>query len=44
MKGGGAVLSNKPVVVDGRVITANGPSAAPEFADATLSTISDVEK
>jgi putative intracellular protease/amidase len=44
MKAGGAVPINKPVVVDGRIITANGPSAAPEFAAAILSTITDVEK
>jgi protease I len=44
MKAGGAVLSNKAVVVDGRIITANGPAAAQEFAGAILSTIADVEK
>jgi len=39
MKSGGAVLVNKPVVVDGRIITANGPAAAQEFAGAILSAI-----
>jgi protease I len=43
MKGGGAVLVNQPVVVDGRIITANGPSASQEFADAILRTIAEVE-
>jgi len=44
MKAGGAVPINKPVVVDGRIITANGPSAAPEFAGAILRTIAEVER
>jgi protease I len=39
MKAGGAVLVNKPVVVDGQIITANGPAAAQEFADAILRAI-----
>ena len=39
MKSGGAVPVNKAVVVDGRIITANGPAAAEEFAGAILSTI-----
>jgi len=39
MKSGGAVLVNKAVVVDGRIITANGPAAAQEFAGAILSAI-----
>jgi protease I len=43
MKGGGAVLVNKPVVVDGRIITANGPSASREFADSILRTIAEIE-
>jgi len=41
MKGGGAVLVSKPVVVDGTVITANGPSAAQEFADSILRKITE---
>jgi protease I len=40
MKAGGAVLVNKPVIVEGRIITANGPAAAKEFADAILRIIS----
>ena len=43
MKAGGAVLVNKPVVVDGQIITANGPAAAREFAEAILRTIAEVE-
>ena len=39
MKSGRAVLVNKPVVVDGRIITANGPAAAQEFAGAIISAI-----
>jgi protease I len=42
MKSGGAVLVNKPVVVDGRIITANGPAAAQEFADAIFCTIREI--
>ena len=36
MKMGGAIIVNKPVVVDGRIVTANGPSAAKEFAEAVI--------
>jgi protease I len=43
MKAGGAVLVNKPVVADGNIITANGPSAAQEFADAILRKITEFE-
>lgn len=32
----GAVLSSRPVVASGNIITANGPSAAKEFADAVI--------
>ena len=39
IKSGGAVPVNKAVVVDGRIITANGPAAAQEFAGAILSAI-----
>jgi protease I len=42
MKGGGAVLINRPVVVDGTIITANGPSAAQEFADSVLRKITEI--
>ncbi|TAJ44513.1 DJ-1/PfpI family protein [Methanofollis fontis] len=34
---GGARLSERPVVTDGNVVTADGPSAAEEFARAILS-------
>ncbi len=43
MKAGGAVLVNKPVVMEGRIITANGPPASQEFADSILRTIAEVE-
>jgi len=43
MKGGGAVLVNKPVVVEGWITTANGPSASQEFADSILRTITEIE-
>lgn len=36
MKIGGAVLVNKPVVVDGKIITANGPPASKKFAAAIV--------
>jgi protease I len=36
MKGGGAVLQNQPVVVDTRIITANGPMASKAFAEAVV--------
>lgn len=39
MKAGGAVPVSKPVVVDGRIITANGPAAAQEFAGAIISAL-----
>jgi len=41
MKSGGAVPVKKPVVVEGRIITANGPAAAQEFADAILHAITE---
>jgi protease I len=43
MKGGGAVLVNQPVVIDTRIITANGPSASQAFADAVIKTLTAVE-
>jgi len=43
MKGGGAVLVNKPVVIDGYIITANGPPAAQEFADSIIQKIAEIE-
>jgi protease I len=43
MKSGGAVLVDKAVVADNRIITANGPAAAAEFADAFIRTLTAVE-
>ena len=43
MKGGGAVIVNRAVVIDGTVITADGPSAAQEFADSVLKNIAEIE-
>ena len=43
MKIGGAVITNAPVVKDGRVITANGPSASSAFADAIVKVLTAVE-
>ncbi len=39
MKAGGAVLLDRAVVSDGRIITANGPAAAAEFADTVIRTL-----
>jgi protease I len=39
MKSGGAVLVDKAVVSDGRIITANGPAAAKEFAETFIRTL-----
>jgi protease I len=36
MKLGGAVIVKKPVVVDGRIITADGPMASKEFSEAVV--------
>jgi len=43
MKGGGAVLVNQPVVVDTRIVTANGPSASKAFAETFVKTLTAVE-
>jgi len=43
MKAGGAVLVITPVVIDGTIITANGPSAAQEFAESILKKIAENE-
>jgi len=43
MKGGGAVLVNQPVVVDTRIVTANGPSASKAFAETFIKTLTAVE-
>jgi protease I len=39
MKKTHAILEDKPVVADGLIITANGPSAAKEFAGTVVSTL-----
>jgi protease I len=39
MKAGGAVLVDKAVVTDSRIITANGPAAAKEFAETFIRTL-----
>lgn len=36
LKDGGATYENKPVVVDGNIITANGPQSAKEFGKTIL--------
>jgi protease I len=41
MKKGKAILVGKPVVTDSRIITANGPFAAKEFAAAVVKELSD---
>jgi protease I len=41
MKKGRALLSPEPVVTDGRIITANGPAAAKNFAAAVVKELSD---
>ena len=43
MKAGGAVLVDKAVVSDGRIVTANGPEAAAEFADTFIRILTAVE-
>jgi protease I len=43
MKRGGAVLVDKPVVNDDRIITANGPAAAHEFADTLVRVLTAVK-
>ena len=43
MRIGGAVIVNTPVVRDGRVITANGPSASQAFADEIVHALTAVE-
>ncbi len=37
----GAVYQNEPVVIDGKIITANGPLAASEFAKGIVSLLRD---
>jgi protease I len=43
MKIGGAIISAKPVVVDGKIITANGPPASKEFAAALVKALTTPE-
>jgi protease I len=43
MKAGGAVLVDKAVVTDSRIVTGNGPEAAAEFAEAVIRTLTAVE-
>lgn len=39
MRAGGAVLADKAVVSDSRIVTANGPAAAKEFAGTVIRTL-----
>jgi protease I len=39
IKGAGGLLLNQPVVVDGRIVTGNGPDAATVFGEALLKLI-----
>ncbi len=39
IKSKGAVVSDQPVVQDGNIITANGPSASQEFAEAVIAAL-----
>lgn len=41
MAKGGAIFVEKPVVVSGRIVTANGPPAAREFGKALVSALSE---
>ncbi len=43
MKAGGAMITNAPVVKDGRIITANGPAASKAFAEAIVQALTAVE-
>jgi protease I len=43
MKAGGAVLVDKAVVTDGRIVTANGPAAAAEFVETYIHALTAVE-
>jgi len=40
LKEHGAIFEKKPVVVDGKIITANGPKAAKEFGEVILNLLS----
>jgi len=39
LKANGAIYEEKPVVIDGKIITANGPAAAEDFGKAILKTL-----
>lgn len=43
MQRGGAVFVEKPVVVSGRIVTANGPGAARDFGKALVAALSKAE-
>ncbi len=43
MKAGGAVLISQPVVTDTRIVTANGPAASKEFAEAVIKMLTATE-
>ena len=43
MRAGGALLVEKPVVKDGRIITASGPEAAAELAETFIRALTAVE-
>lgn len=43
LEDGKATYVNQPVVQDGKVITANGPEAAAEFADAIIAELSKIK-
>ena len=43
MKTGGALIVDQPVVIDTRIVTANGPAAAKAFAEAVVKTLTAVE-
>jgi protease I len=40
MEKGGAVFVDQPVVVSGRIVTANGPAAARDFGKALVEVLS----
>jgi len=44
MEGGGALLSDEPVVQDGRVITASGPPAARKFGEAVAAALKRMQR
>jgi len=42
LKDYGAVYQNVPVVIDGKIITGNGPAAAKEFAEAIIMLLTEI--